>query len=153
MINIKKYAKELEKLNAQLIKNLIIQYTPCSDAPNNWKTLSKYTHKDTIPVYSGASKTAIYSEAGNIAFRAVHDYFHLLLRADFSQSGERRAIMQHARELKELGCSPQALKVFLHDTWSQVKYYYKHKQFINNQSAFITYSLITGNKCTDYTNK
>ena len=80
-MNISKYALELEKLNNKLISNLNIKYIPCTNAPNSWKDLSKYSHTDIIPVYNGASTTAIYSELGNIAFRAIHDYCHLLLQA------------------------------------------------------------------------
>lgn len=47
---------------------------------------------ERIPVWSGASERTIWSRpSANHLFRAWHDSHHILLCADFSRDGERRA--------------------------------------------------------------
>ena len=89
-------------------------------------------------------ETAIYGTAANIAFRFWHDCIHCELRRDFSLAGEKAVIEYQIEELEEYGISDGALAIFEADTIGQVCYYYKHKEFVKDQTRFITACLTQG---------
>lgn len=134
---IKTAGAELATLNRAILRAEKIQFVPTEQAPSTYKALSAWRSEAlsgrAFPVYSGASENAIYSSSANIEFRAVHDWHHLKNKADFSRSGELRAILSHYKRLKGLGATPEALRVFLADTAGQVWHYYTHKSFLTNQ--------------------
>lgn len=136
---LKAAAAELEVLNRKIINTLGIRFKATADAPSSFTQLKAYKTTDIIPVSNESCETAIYSLRGNIEFRAVHDYFHLLLGANFSREDEYRAISKHYWMLYDKGASPEALEVFSADTYSQVDYYYHCKKFVENQSLFVAY--------------
>ena len=62
----------------------------------------------------------------------------------FSKAGEYSVIEQHMRELESFGVSSLAREIFYFDTIGQVDYYFHHKEFVNNQMAFLDTCLQLG---------
>lgn len=116
------------------------------DAPNTFKDMKAFYEKyGYLGISNEGNTTSIYSPNINIKFRKWHDYIHLVYDLSFSQTDEHlvSAIQCQRAYLKglELGYSESIvndmLKVLEADTRGQVDYYFKHKDFVPNQSKFI----------------
>lgn len=101
---------------------------PADDAPNTYPALRQWwidsrVRLTAFPVFSGNSDTSIYgSPEALFAFRAMHDYLHLVYRYEFDLLGEMKtARKQEAR----LGClSAEEQLVFRIDTIGQSLYHF-----------------------------
>jgi hypothetical protein len=114
------------------------------DAPESYKELVERSSTMHIPIATAGSETTIYGADVNSKFRFWHDVTHLELDSDFSLEGELKVIEKHIREGAEFGLSELALDILKADTEGQVRYYYRHKEFIDNQEAFIDTCLKIG---------
>lgn len=119
-------------------------YTVTEEATDSFLSLVEDSKSKHINISSIGCDTSIYSPIVNLQFRFWHDCTHCLLNSDFSLEGETKVINYHLQELKMLGLSSGALALFHADTIGQVRYYYKHKQFVKDQYAFIAKYLING---------
>lgn len=72
---------------------------------NTYRKLEGY-YKATggrIIVWTGASDRTIFGDpAVNHAFRAWHDWCHLVLEADFSQDGEHKVCLMQQRQVRTM---------------------------------------------------
>ena len=100
---------------------------PVEDAPSTYQELRQWwctsAGASRFRVFSGNSDTSIYgSPEANYAFRAMHDYLHLVYRYEFDLLGElKTALKQEAR----LGClSAEEQLVFRVDTIGQSLYHF-----------------------------
>jgi hypothetical protein len=108
-----------------------------------------YKSTGSIPINTGFSDNTIFGNpAINWAFRAWHDYCHLLLDADFSEQGERETCeLQIAQMFLALGHTEQAWRfasIIRGEVIGQVLYYQRFQSFPKNQCAFMTCWLNTG---------
>ncbi|ARB11225.1 hypothetical protein [Marinomonas phage CPP1m] len=90
-----------------------------------------------IPVANYGSSSSIYGNYFNTVFRFWHDALHLDLNEDFSMKGEEAVANQHIQAAKDAGLSNLAIAILTFDTIGQVRHYYSHKEFVNNQESFI----------------
>ena len=112
-------------------------YHLCENAPERFKGLKEKTLNYNIPISKeGSNKNINGSEVNNV-LRFWHDDTHVTLNKSFSEKGELAVIKEHLKDGKEYGLSNLALFILKADTEGQVKYYFKHKEFVNNQAAFI----------------
>ena len=110
-----------------------------SDSRDSYQAMqTMYNKHDHIEVSTEGCDTAIYGTVPNIAFRFWHDCIHCELRRDFSLAGEKAVIEYQIQELFEYGISNGAMNIFMADTIGQVRYYYKHNEFVKDQARFIT---------------
>lgn len=81
-------------------------YEAHADAPHTLiDCLRAYRQHGKVIVWSGASERTIYGDpAVNHAFRAWHDYQHIVQRAEFDDHGER--LVYHAQRLDVLALAP-----------------------------------------------
>ena len=116
-----------------------------SDAPESYEALKQHQNSKLIPIASYGSNTSIYGcEEVNSWFRFWHDVTHLELDEDFSKQGEYAVANKHMKEGIEYGLSSLALQILAIDTKGQVDYYYRHKEFVQNQDAFLDTCLQRG---------
>ena len=91
-----------------------------------------------IPIADYGSNTSIYSSShSNTLFRFWHDVLHLENNLGFNFSDEMAVADLHIQAAKEFNLSGLAIRILEADTKGQVKYYFKHKEFVNNQEAFV----------------
>lgn len=131
-------SRELATLNRFILEDLNISFTVSENAPNSFKEL-KATCPDArkLVIFKGGSETCVYPTIeDNYIFRAIHDYHHITLNANFSMLGEFKTIRAHYLKLKAYKASKNALKLFLIDTRAQVEFYYKTGKFVENQKSF-----------------
>lgn len=108
------------------------------NAPESFKDLKESTVDKCIVIAGYGCENTIYSTPHvNHVFRFYHDHIHLTLNKGFSKEGEISVINQHMKDIKNYGVSNLALNIFYYDTFGQVEYYFKQKQFVINQRAFI----------------
>lgn len=117
-------------------------YYVTDDAPEKFKDLKARTVGKRIPIASYGSETSIYGSGQtgadyNHKFRFWHDVTHLELDQGFSKDGERAVIDDHLAEGRAFGLSELAMKILEADTLGQVEYYFKHREFVENQRAFV----------------
>ena len=131
-----------------IIRMLAPPFMAVPDAPESFKALLDYAYNDSnnalMPVYSGGNEGSIYGEHGNLCFRAWHDACHIRVMEGFSFWGEVKTIREQYRQAKRAGMSKEGLKLLWLDAFGQVCYYYKHKEFVNNQQAFVNHALEHG---------
>jgi len=108
-----------------------------SDAPETFKDLKEQTVNMRIPIADYGSDKSIYSKYVNSLFRFWHDVTHLELDKGFSVDGEMAVINEHLKAGRELRLSPLAMDILEADTKGQVLYYDRHKEFVDNQKAFV----------------
>lgn len=120
-------------------------YTATSNAPESFKELKETTVGKHILVANYGCDSSIYlDDETNILFRFWHDVHHLELDVNFSKSGEYQAISKQLEQGLDYGLSNLALTMLYYDTIGQVEYYFKHKQFVNNQYNFCKLALGLG---------
>ena len=120
-------------------------YVATSNAPEGFKQLKEQTINRCIPIANYGCDSSIYdSPETNVLFRFYHDVTHLSLNEGFSKSGEYAVIDQHMIDGKAYGLSELALNILEMDTRGQVDYYFKHKEFVSNQLAFLNNCLELG---------
>lgn len=89
---------------------------------------------DSMPVYSGHCERTVYlTAAGNMAFRALHDTFHLRLEAGFTLADEVRVAQAQYRAAKRAGLSRDAARLLFLDIAAQAHYYARRKRFLTDQ--------------------
>lgn len=122
-------------------------YYTTNDAPESFKELkeqSGITGK-CLPIANYGCDTSIYGDAAiNERFRFWHYVTHLQLNEGFSKKGEYAVIEQHLKEANEYGLSALATAILRIDTKGQVDYYFRHKEFVQNQDAFLDTCLQRG---------
>lgn len=113
-------------------------YFTDSDAPETYKALKEHKKSKLIPIASYGSSTSIYGcKEVNEMFRFWHDVVHLELDIDFSKKGESRVAREHIKQGQAYGLSSLALSILHADTKGQIDYYFRHKEFVGNQDAFV----------------
>lgn len=119
---------------------------PTEQAPSSFKALkASLGDSKRIPIESNGCDTSIYGDAlVNQMFRFWHDVIHLENNLPFDQASESKVAAMHLAVGREFGLSPLALEILESDTRGQVAYYFKHKQFVSNQLAFVTSCLQHG---------
>jgi len=120
-------------------------YKTTENAPESFKDLKAQTVHKCMPIASYGCDTSIYGDAKtNEMFRFWHDVTHLELDEGFSKSGEYAVIKDHLQEARLYGLSALATLILKIDTMGQVDYYFRHKEFVNNQDAFLDTCLQRG---------
>lgn len=120
-------------------------YFTTEKAPESFKALKRQTIGNILPIANYGCDTSIYGNAAiNERFRFWHDVTHLKLDEGFSKKGEYAVIEQHLKEAEEYGLSPLAIAILRIDTKAQVDYYFRHKEFVQNQDAFLDTCLQRG---------
>jgi len=108
------------------------------DAPESYKALKEQSKEKCIPIASYGSDNTIYQDNTiNTLFRFYHDVTHLENDFSFSEEGETLTAKKHLEDAQNYGLSPLACSILWADTYGQVKYYFTHKQFVNNQLDFV----------------
>ena len=143
-IHVAELAKAFEVMRNKYMKKGIT-YMTTSDSRDSYQAMqTMYNKHDHIEVSTEGCDTAIYGTVANIAFRFWHDCIHCELKRDFSYWGEMAVIYYQIAELREYGISEGAMNIFEADTIGQVWYYYEHKEFVQDQTRFITACLTQG---------
>tara|TARA_R110000772_G_scaffold7883_1_gene26425 strand:- start:38 stop:538 length:501 start_codon:yes stop_codon:yes gene_type:complete len=120
-------------------------FVTTNDAPEKFSKLKELTIDKVLPIADYGCDSSIYNCADtNVLFRFYHDVTHLEQDKGFSKAGEYSVIEQHMRELESFGVSSLAREIFYFDTIGQVDYYFHHKEFVNNQMAFLDTCLQLG---------
>lgn len=108
------------------------------EAPETYNDLCKAAIDQIIPIADYGSNESIYSSAEvNGMFRFWHDVLHLEHGHSFSMKGETAVAELHLEWAVLNGLSPLARAILWADTYGQVCYYDRHKQFVSNQKAFV----------------
>ena len=137
--------KAFIEFSANKCKTRGFDYFGTDTAPEGFKALKEMTVNKLIPIANYGCDTSIYNCVDtNILFRFYHDVTHLELNEGFSKVGEYAVINQHLEELRAFGASSLAIEIFYFDTIGQVDYYFHHKEFIDNQAAFLDSCLQLG---------
>lgn len=134
--------------NRALAQRLKLKPIPVDNAPETYKELVKLkpyimdcieNHMTIeMPVYSGGSENTIYTDKwDNYKFRAIHDFIHIMYGLRFTEADECKVCDIHADMLRKHGASDYVIKLLEADVKGQVRYYYKHKKFVENQLEFI----------------
>jgi hypothetical protein len=147
----KRYAASPQLEN--FILNQAPLHHPSVDAPNGYGELMQwyqdnrgYDHPNytmpSIPVFSGGSEATIYSSNRyNFAARAWHDSIHINKRLDFSMADEIKVMNEQVRQMKQRAVQFQLsnddYQAIKYDVGGQVLYYYKHKEYVKDQAAFV----------------
>lgn len=127
-------------------------HIPTANAPDSWAKLQTWYTEESrhiwrglqpIPVWNGASDFTIYcSPEGNYAFRAWHDFTHLMLHLSFCFADEIRIAHLHFATMKRRGLSPLACAALFFDTAGQSFYQDMHGDFPVHQRNFVEYCLL-----------
>ena len=133
-----------------VIKAKAPDHYPDKFAPNSWDELKPWLDVlekgNPIPVYNGGSDHTIYSsDEVNYAFRAWHDAIHLVYGLSFSKEDELAVATIHYQQVldycREHGIgvhlARQAANLIFADVAGQVEYFYTHREFVNDQAAFV----------------
>lgn len=128
----------LVKMQARTMQGFGWSYYETDQAPETFKDLKQRTEGMLIPIASYGSNTSIYSSSSiNTLFRFWHDVLHLENNLGFSLEHESAVANMHIEAAKAFNLSPLAIQILEADTKGQVQYYFKHKEFVNNQEAFV----------------
>jgi hypothetical protein len=118
----------------------MIPYVVMDDAPSDYDSMCEYYYTTgALAVWSGASDTTIFSCAkSNHAFRAWHDFCHIRAMADFSEAGERRAMLMQIRMVSDLTWLSMpskeiCYKILQCEVMGQIAYHREHGVFPENQ--------------------
>jgi hypothetical protein len=107
-------------------------YRTAADAPDEYVALQTRTAADGIlTVWNGASESAIYGAAGNLAFRAWHDSIHVGRALTFAPDDEYRVADIQARQ------SGRLARFIYADTAGQVAYFVQWGRFPVNQREYV----------------
>lgn len=128
----------LVKMQARTMQGFGWSYYATNDAPESFKELKARSTDMIIPIADYGSNTSIYSSNTiNTLFRFWHDVLHLENNLGFSLNDETAVADLHIKAAKEFNLSPLAIRILEADTKGQVQYYFKHKEFVSNQEAFV----------------
>ena len=147
--------QEIFSLTGRLISSAaavaVPSYEPHKDAPSTWPDL--WSHWDSevrwgkpLKVFDGASNFTIFDDPeDNYAFRAHHDWAHMMCRADFTPQGEDRSVefqIAHiyglfGREYDPVDLNKVA-RVLRAEVIGQGLYFAHHGIFPDDQKAFVT---------------
>ena len=120
----------------------------CSEelAPSTLHGAKHYFNKHgTVMVWTGASDNTIFGDpAVNWAFRAWHDYVHILWNLEFTPVGEAEVCaiqQQQARQyMEDRGYSPARIEAVVQlleaEVNGQIEYQQKHGNFPEDQREF-----------------
>jgi len=130
-----------------------IEYEIESTTTNSWEEFKKETEKNGyITVSMDGCDTSIYDNAVvNRMARVWHDKVHLNNNLSFSLKDEievtkiqQEDIYDYVKEVKlkdnqdfNIKILELAQKIIYIDVAEQLKYYYKHKKFVENQKTFV----------------
>ena len=113
-------------------------YELTDNAPESYEDLKKQSKNKVIPIASYGSDRTIYGDKSmNTLFRFYHDVIHLENGFSFSEKGETLTAKQHLKDATLYRLSPLACSILWADTYGQVRYYFTHRQFVNNQLDFV----------------
>lgn len=124
-----------------------VAYKVVDNAPSSYKAMRIFKVKHGyFGIEGGASDKTIYSTPlKNIQFRAIHDYMHFTEELTFSFKDEKILSEFTAQKIRSWAwdngftafqCS-NVYKLVNAEIKGQIEYYEQHKQFINDQSAYI----------------
>lgn len=82
------------------------------------------------------------------AFRAWHDYLHLVLGQDFGKAGELAVCKEHVRSLRRSGVPAIDRRAVWAFTSGEVAHYWAHGNFIDYKREFVTHWLLHGASAT-----
>ena len=119
-------------------------FTTTDKAPESYSALKAASVDKCIPIADYGSDTSIYGKEINTLFRFYHDVTHLENDWSFNKASETLTAEKHKADAIAFGLSPLALKILWADTFGQVEYYFKRKQFVNNQLDFVYMCLQVG---------
>ena len=129
-----------------LVLNMAPLHHPTKHAPDSFTELKGWASAsrpgDSMPVYNGGCDNTIYSHPRyNYAFRAWHDQIHLDLDLGFGKLAEIKVCNEHVRQARArsvmVGLNDEDIRAIYCDVAGQVLYYYKYKEFINDQALFV----------------
>lgn len=135
------------------VKRLGITFDTSAQAPDTWDSLQAHaaTHGPRrLLVYDGHSENTVYDgHSSNHAFRAWHDYCHLMGQFDFTLRGEERtaelqdcllrAWWDDFADEQPAGARyklPVVQAILLAETAGQARYHARHGRFPVRQEAF-----------------
>lgn len=97
--------------------------------------IQNYSETGRITVWSGESEKTVYEDRlVNFAFRAWHDYYHLLTEQDFTLEGERIVCN---RQIKDARLPEYMVNILECDCLAQVEFYYRTGAFPVDQKSFM----------------
>ena len=129
---------------AAMLRGVGWSYHATADAPESFKALKEQTRNRCIPVANYGCDKSIYSHSVNVMFRFYHDAVHLEHNLGFNFDDEMAVADIHMADAKAYGLSDLAMQALVADTRGQVGYYFKHKEFVDNQAAFVSSCLDLG---------
>jgi hypothetical protein len=108
-------------------------FTVSDVAPQSFEDLMQhYKATGSLVIWSGGSDATIYKDpAVNYLFRAMHDYTHILINADFTMKGETRTAY---KQMSQVGT--ELAKIIQIEIIGQAEYYMKTGSFLDDQVQF-----------------
>lgn len=124
---------EFNEAIIKVVKHLKIQYEVVDVAPSTFEELKEHASKTSVlKVWAGESTHTIYgSKEVNYAFRAWHDYTHLLLDAPFTLEGELTVALHQAKMV------PKFAEVIMAEVYGQALHAIKTGEFPKDQVKFV----------------
>lgn len=111
-----------------------------NDAPDTYEKLWKDARWGVLKVSTEFNKTSIYGASGNLTFRIMHDYGHLLYNKQFTTSEEVELACMQWQDLRKyipnewVGVCHAA---YMADTVNQSQYEAHHNAFPQDQKDFV----------------
>jgi hypothetical protein len=143
--NLNRAYKNLKKVCKTYAKYHGIRFVPTATPPNGFETLKTFFIKQGfIPVYNGGDH-GFLGQKGNLLFRAVHDYTHIVYNLGFDYEGETSLSLITQKEFGQVGESlgfseegVNSLKKLIHiEIKGQLDYYYENGSFVEDQKQFV----------------
>lgn len=132
--------KAYKSVIADYQKILPLDLQVSGNAPSNYDSLISEASAGLLRVTSEFSNTAIYGRDGNVTFRVMHDYGHILYKAEFTTEQEVELAKRQWVDIEKY--IPQSHKkiaevVYLADTVEQSKFEALTGEFPKDQKAFV----------------
>ena len=133
-----------------------VPFHATEEAPESFAGLKEWAHSSgfdplnraenpSMPVFAGGSDDTISGNAeGNHLFRAWHDCIHLQHGLSFSKGDELAVAALHCEQLRSVRAPQSVIDAVWCDTAGQVLHYYKYKEFVVDQAAFVEECLNAG---------
>ena len=126
-------------------------YFETDKAPESFKELLTYKDSKSLPIANYGNEFTIYpNESANTSFRFWHDCLHIEYNKGFSFNDELFISNIHIQDARKEGLSLDAIRILIADTRGQIQYYYKHKEFVTYQKAFVQEYLKRGESSIYY---
>ncbi|MGV8919526.1 MAG: hypothetical protein ACOH2R_17295 [Pseudomonas sp.] len=112
----------------------------CPNAPDNYEALVYEAHTGALRVSPEHNKSSIYGASGNLTFRVMHDYGHLLYGKRFELADELELARIQWVDLKvhlPEGWVDVCHAVYMADTQEQSKFEAETGQFPVDQTSFV----------------